>query len=88
MAPTVAGAAVRAPPPPAVPDSTAPAPAIAAGRLIRAPSSPAPPAVGRGLPGRPALDQRCRNILGRAQLGEELSDADRAYLRGGRKAHD
>jgi hypothetical protein len=48
----------------------------------RAAPSPAPGATEMRQPARPAPDHRgCRDILITAQLGEELSDADRSYLR-------
>jgi hypothetical protein len=45
-------------------------------------------AAGMGRPIERVLDRRCRDILARAQLGEETSDADRAYLRRGCNARD
>jgi hypothetical protein len=48
--------------------------------------TPGRQAAGAGQSLGSASDERCRAVLIRAQLGEEISDADRAYLRGGCRA--
>ena len=57
---------------------------VAVHATLPAPRSPvlaaAPERTSGGLPDG---GQRCRNILGRAQLGEELSDEERSFLRAG-----
>jgi hypothetical protein len=79
--PPAAQGPVRSPPVPPAPSAPNKVHATRSGPVR---PSHDPPVFAVGGPQRP-VEQKCRNILGRAQLGEELSDADRAILRAGCK---
>jgi hypothetical protein len=104
VASAAAGQGANASVPPSVvaglPLPSAPPPPPPAAGAKRAPQAAPPwrqaaagadrPAVATDTPARPAwpLDQRCRDILIRALLGEKPSDASRSYLRAGCGARD
>lgn len=79
-------------PPPAVTGRRA-APTFDAGvnrteRADRTPPEAAPVIAGAGPRETAIPDRRCLDILLRGQLGEEISDADRSYLRGACSARE